>query len=144
MTGAWHGAGGVPAAECHMTLAFLGTTGAAEKAVFMEQAQAVGGEAFTIRLGRLAIWEKAGVVVLEPVSMPASGVRLAERLREGAARMGRPLQEYRPHVTLARGQKDLAGGTSVAVDWLVEDFVLARSDPAASPRYAILARWPLS
>ncbi|MDA8390307.1 MAG: hypothetical protein M0Z76_06220 [Gammaproteobacteria bacterium] len=140
----WRGGGGVMAADLHMTLAFLGATCPDEKAMLMTWAEAARGEAFAIRLDRVAYWEKPAVVVLEPRHVPLAGLRLAERVRGWAVRIGRPLPDCRPHVTLARRQKGLDPVAPAAIDWHVEDFVLARSDPAASPRYTILARWPLS
>ncbi len=144
MAASWRGAGAVPVADLHMTLAFFGATDPDEKARLMEWAGAVSKGSFTLRLERLAYWEKPGVVVLEPVRLPPAGLRLAERVRGFAVQMGRSLQECRPHVTLARRQGEWGHVAPVAVDWWVEDFVLVRSDPVASPRYTILARWPLS
>ena len=141
---AWPESGTRNPEDYHMTLAFLGATSPEEKARLMAQAGALRGAPFTLRFGRLAYWEGPGVLVLEPLQVPPAALRLAEAVQGLVSRRGRPLEPYRPHVTLARPKVLPEMGTAnVAVDWAVRDFVLARANPAAMPRYTILARWPL-
>ncbi len=136
----------------HVTLAFIGMVPGTALAHLIE----VGGNgpwpAVEVSFERLEYWAKPKVVVAMPVSVPAAGREIVERLWQSLESLGfeREMRPWQPHLTLARrvrrpppenlrlGPVESTGDAPV---WR-----LALVESAAHPdgaRYRPLADWPL-
>jgi RNA 2',3'-cyclic 3'-phosphodiesterase len=143
----------VPAANFHVTLAFLG---AVPGQTFVRLVEAGGRD----RHGRVELvfdhveyWSKPKVLVAMPSLVPAAAVSIVDRLWSRMAPLGleRELRPWQPHLTLVRRVRrrppeDLrlaaaSAGRRSAGAWklaLVESVTHAEG-----PRYKPLAEWPL-
>ncbi len=136
----------VPAANLHLTLAFLGEVEPSAIPALREAAGAGGGEAFELALDRLGAFARAGVAWagcrVAPPALLALQAGLARRLGEA----GFP-QEERPfaaHLTLARRIRvPLAPEAMDPVRWPVGAFALVES-VRGEGAYRTLAEWPLA
>lgn len=135
----------VPAANLHLTLAFLGEVDAARVDALEQAAGGIAAHAFTVSLDRLGGFRRAGVAWAGCRQCPESLARLQAdldaRIREaGFAPDPRP---FAPHLTLARRVRGTAGVADMEpVRWLANAFALVES---ARDRggYRTLAEWPL-
>lgn len=148
---------GVPAANLHLTLAFLGSLGAGQRACveatvdrWMSGRGAVPGDrlaptGFTLRLDQMGYWPRPQVLWLGPRETPPALSALVRGLRGILIPCGYrgDASPFRAHVTLARKVAPPAGadadvGTGVGagsgltgapapVLWPVRDFVLLAS-----------------
>jgi RNA 2',3'-cyclic 3'-phosphodiesterase len=131
----------VPAADLHVTLAFVGAVDAARTARFLELNRALPTVA--LRFDAVEHWPKSRVLVATARVVPEGLLRGVDELwqrldRLGVARDSRP---FRPHVTLARDVRRWRGATNwLPVTWTAREIRLVRSDPDASPRYEPLPR----
>lgn len=137
-----------PAANLHLTLAFLGQVETAQQACLEQGAAGLHLPAFSFRLDRLGYWRKPRILWIGCSATPAALHQLAAALAEvmrscGLQPEARP---YRPHVTLARKQKQ-GPETPLplpSLHWEARDFVLAESvSRPGGVLYRILQRWPL-
>lgn len=138
----------VPAANLHMTLAFLGRVREQQQACLCHTAARVRSAPFELHLQRLEFWRRGGIQWLgSGLQSPAVLRGLVASLRQVLARCGVETQdtEFVPHVTLSRKAEKPPSGASVnMIRWAVKDFVLAESIPVdGGVIYRIVQRWPL-
>lgn len=94
----------VPAANLHVTLAFLGSVPGRTFDYLVE----VGGQgdypAIELDFDRLEYWPKPRVLVAMPSQVPPAGTAMVERLWQRIEPLGfaRETRPWRPHLTLAR------------------------------------------
>ena len=143
----------VPAANLHVTLAFLGSVPGRR---FVDLT-GVGGQgnypAVAMRFDRLEYWAKPRVLVAMPVEIPAAGREIVDRLWERLALLGfeRESRPWRPHLTLARKVRRpppenlrLAPGIGASDDPAPWGLALVESTThPEGARYKPLAEWPL-
>ncbi|MBY6188336.1 RNA 2',3'-cyclic phosphodiesterase [Marinobacter hydrocarbonoclasticus] len=101
----------VPAANFHLTLAFLGNVTQQQKAALLSRWAALEVPEMTLELNRLAYWPRAGVLCATTNHTPLALAELAYALRRDAAEHGlhQSHAPFRPHVTLFRGVNRLEG-----------------------------------
>jgi 2'-5' RNA ligase len=137
----------LPAADLHITLAFVGAVDAATRACLEQAATKLRGEAFDLSLDRIGAWPGPRILWLAPSAPPPALLQLARDLQQALRSCGyQPeARPYRPHVTLARKLAGEPPATAVPpLHWPVRDFVLAESlSGPAGLGYRVLARWPL-
>ena len=136
-----------PAANLHITLAFLGETGAEARACAERVAGGLDGEPFTLVLDRLGYWGRRGLLWAGPNTVPAPLADLAEELGRALEDCGfeRERRPFRPHLTLARKAPKLPSRMALdPLEWPVERFVLVASRLGpGGPEYGIVGEWPL-
>jgi 2'-5' RNA ligase len=132
--------------DWHLTLAFIGACEPARRDGLLAAAT-VTAPPFALQLDECGVFADAGVA-WAGCSRPPSGLdALHIRLCAALAGCGwqPPARPFVPHVTLARQCSRWPAVPQTPCDWPVQDFVLAESLPGtAMPRYAVLARWPLT
>lgn len=157
----------VPAANLHVTLAFLGEVDADFRACAEAAAARVTAAPFTLSLDRLGYWGRRGLLWAGPSAQPEAVERLAADLNAvladdcGHDPDRRP---FRAHVTLARKVPKMPGRMAIEpLEWPVERFVLVASElgPAPEPSnpgatgrvsqglrggtgYTVVGEWPLT
>jgi RNA 2',3'-cyclic 3'-phosphodiesterase len=141
----------VPAANLHLTLAFLGEVEGDRQAA-VERAAVAAAETsgpFELALTEIGVFERVGALWLGgPAQGPlATLVReLDGRLSEQGFDLAR--KHFRAHVTLARkvagGELSVLGPLETVIAWAVSELALVASvtDPAGA-RYEVLGTWPL-
>ena len=142
------GSGGrpVPAANLHVTVAFLGSVADSLLTEIEAVAGAVPVERVEFTFDGVAFWPKPQVLVAVSAEPAPQAEALAARLWAGLVPLGltpdpRP---FKPHVTLARKVRKPAPDLSLKpVRWPVAGLTLVESvtDPEGS-RYTPLAIWP--
>ena len=138
----------VAAANLHLTLAFLGETGAEKSRALQQMAGRIRQPAFTLTLDDAGHWPRSGVVWLGPGQAPRGLLQLAGMLRSQAARSGcyqSPLP-FHPHVTLLRNALKPVTLPPRNFRWQfrVERFALFESVfTKGRTRYKTLAEWEL-
>lgn len=102
----------------HITLQFLGNTDRMHFDCVAPQLAEVHGAPVPVRLGRLGVFDRAGVFFVDVVPDPAL-VELARRVTEATAKCGfvAEARPFHPHITLARAKGD---GRSAALRVLLE------------------------
>ena len=143
----------VPAANLHVTLAFLGNVLAARipelQRIARERSAAFTGQIpATLTFARLAHWQEAQVLcALATEERPAAGA-LAAALQEATSTAGfsPDRKPFQAHVTLAR--KVIRPGTSLRlrpVVWRFESFALidSRTQPSGAV-YSVIETYPLA
>lgn len=143
----------VPAANLHVTLAFLGSVPVARipelQRIAREQASAFGEQApVTLSFARLARWKEAQVLCALATEERPIARALAAALQDATSTAGfspdrKPLQA---HVTLAR--KVVRPGAALQlrpIVWRFEAFALidSRTQPSG-PIYSVLETYPLA
>jgi RNA 2',3'-cyclic 3'-phosphodiesterase len=141
----------VPAANQHLTLAFLGSV--PEERV--EEVRAIGREVarrmpadmrIDVDLERLEHWRKAEIVVAE-ADAPSSAVALARALKDAlvAAEFAPDLKRFRAHVTLARKVSRASPGLRMdSLRWSFDSLALVESQTLPSGSlYSVVDSWPL-
>ncbi|WP_169306979.1 RNA 2',3'-cyclic phosphodiesterase [Ferrimonas sediminicola] len=95
----------VPAANFHLTLAFLGQVTQKQKEALIERWRDMEVPRLQLVLDRYLHFPKAGVVCLGCEQSPLALTQLAARMRRDAAQHGLHSHRapFRPHVTLFRG-----------------------------------------
>lgn len=142
------GAGGVsgPAANLHLTLAFLGEV---EEARLPElRSFPVWGEHHALVLDEVGYWARNSLLWAGARETPRPLVDLAGRLHDllSAREFRTESRPFAAHVTLLRKAKALEEWPALPgeLDWPVEECVLARSvRTRQGPVYEILQRYPL-
>ncbi|HEY8539692.1 MAG TPA: RNA 2',3'-cyclic phosphodiesterase [Steroidobacteraceae bacterium] len=137
----------IPAANLHMTLAFLGSVLETKLPDVMAAAREVTGAPFVLRLDRAESWRRAQVAWLPVDPMPPALSALVERLRFSllARELEVDRKDFRAHVTIARNWRDRPLDARIGpFEWRVREFALVQSktDPRGS-EYFVLERWPL-
>lgn len=118
----------VPAANLHLTLAFLGDQPEDRVPELSCIAARVRTAKFILTLDRLTI-NRRGLLSLEPTSPPEPLLALAQQLQEELFAAGYPLETRRfwPHVTLARHCRSRQEFSPPACSGLIESFALYQS-----------------
>ncbi len=139
----------VPAANLHLTLAFLGEVPGTRINTLLRLGDDLSHEPFTLRLDRIESWKKPGLACLRPADEPAALLRLAGQLQTGLQREGfvTEARRFKPHVTLARQVIIPSDSLPVwpVLEWPVTSLALVRSErtPEGS-HYHCVGQWPLS
>ncbi len=97
---------GVPTANFHITLAFLGECKSRQLENLVERASAIEVPCFDIRLNDVGYWQNNGILWMGCEQAPAEILKLSTRCRAVAREMhqDRSGQKFHPHVTLWRRQ----------------------------------------
>lgn len=143
------GCGGrvMPAANLHMTLAFIGAVTPAQIERLVALAAEVSGEAFDLRLDRLGFWPQRGILWAGCRTAPSPQSRLFSELAAGVRAAGFALDARPPvpHVTLARRARCASlPRLGTPVGWRADEFALVES--IAQPvgvRYRVLETFTL-
>lgn len=129
----------------HLTLAFLGNVESDRIALLREVAADIQAQGFTLPLDKLGCWRHIVWAGCEVTPEPLSA--LAGELSSSLRNAGFSLEDrpFAAHVTLLRNARcDLLGQAPPflpALDWQVNEFVLAQSSAAC---YTCIGRWPLA
>ncbi|MDG9927062.1 MULTISPECIES: RNA 2',3'-cyclic phosphodiesterase [unclassified Pseudomonas] len=133
----------VPAANFHLTLAFLGHLPESRLELLRQLPPRLplAKLAFDLRLDRLDCWQ-GGLLHLAPGQTPEQLLALASGLDDLLNEAGLPTERraYRPHLTLARDSRLAERQAPPTFAWRVEEMVLYQSEQG---RYIPLSRWPL-
>lgn len=138
----------VPAANLHLTLAFLGEVRGDRMNELLQLGDDLASTAIALRFDRIEYWKKAGLACLRPTETPAALARLAGQLNTGLQLAGFSLESrsFKPHVTLARHVDVRASSLPVwpVLEWQAPALALVRSrlTPEGSD-YSVLREWPL-
>ena len=135
----------VPAANLHLTLAFLGEVPDDRVVAALAVAAGVRGSAFDLALDRTGTFRRAGVSWAGPSAMPPGLVRLQSALETALRAAGFALdaRPFAPHLTLARKVANPRAEAAIEpVEWRVERFALVRSDRGEGT-YANVSDWEL-
>lgn len=132
----------------HLTLVFLGSVTASQRACAEAVADTIAGEAFVLQLEQIGHWPRPRIVWLAPQKTPGALIALVQQLRQGLTACGyQPeTRPYRAHMTLARKVAGHFPANQVAPSvWPVEHFCLVQSvtDPGGA-QYQVLRTWPLA
>lgn len=133
-------------ADLHLTLHFLGPIDSRRVEALRALGARCDGGAFALVLDAIGHWSGPQVMWAAPTSVPGELVALHARLGEGLQALGYPTESraFRPHVTLARKVRRIAGAGPLApLTWPVREIALVESRPGAAPMYRPVARWVL-
>ncbi len=136
----------VPAENIHLTLAFLGSLRPPQVEAVRRLAGGLEARAFHLRLERLGLWRRGGILWAGGAETPPALAALVAALRDGLGRLGFQVDRrpFRVHLTLVRGARRAGRWDGPPLDWAVEDFRLYASRlDGAGARYTELDRWPL-
>lgn len=131
----------------HITLAFLGSTPAAQLDDSIACASSVQSEAFELVLDQAGYWRHNRIGWLGASQTPPQCVELVTTLNGALQAAGFPVdaRPHVPHVTLLR---NTAGGEPPPCElvyWPVRDFVLVSSRTESDgARYELVRRWSLA
>jgi 2'-5' RNA ligase len=143
----------VPAANFHLTLAFIGEiqprfleTLCQDVDRWCERSAPTGG---SLQLDQTGYWHRPGIYWLGPGEWPDSLQQLAGGLRSIAARHGgkRERKRFQPHITLFRGCQSAppAPATPPRLSLTYAEFHLFESLPGRQGvSYSPLQQWPLA
>jgi 2'-5' RNA ligase len=150
-TGKWlhkHWGGRLMRADTlHITLAFLGSTPAAQLDTLIACADTVETDAFEMNLDQAGYWRHNRIGWLGATETPPQHIELVAALNTALQAAGFPVdaRPHVPHVTLLR--KSVGGEVPPCepVRWPVSDFVLVASrTEAEGAHYEVIRRWPLA
>lgn len=141
----------VPAANLHLTLAFLGSVAERRLPELIEIGRAAAPEnSLGVTFDHLEYWRAAQVLCALPAAAPARIAGLARSLQGLLAASGFAPElenvtgQFRPHVTLARKVHRLPEIMDMqSATWSSTDFVLVDSNTLTTgPVYTVLERFP--
>lgn len=135
----------VPAANLHLTLAFLGELRPPQLRAVCDIAAAMALAPFEMVFDRVGFWRKRGIVWAGCGETPAALVALVEDLRAGLGRVGFQVETrpYVAHITLVRKARRSPQVRMAPLVWPVTDFCLVRSTLSRSAaHYEVIERWP--
>lgn len=94
----------VPAANYHITLAFLGDINPRQHEVIVDELSQIQLPPFTLTLDTTGVWDGPKVLFAAPTTPPNELKALARSVRKAArvAKISLQKQDYCPHVTLVR------------------------------------------
>ncbi len=131
----------------HITVQFLGSITAQQRACAEAVAEAAAATRFHLQLDRAGLWPKPGILWLGAANPPQSLLGLVSYLHAGTGRCGIPVdaRPFKPHVTLWRKLRSCGPVPDLGpVTWNVTDFCLVQSVTGPDgARYAVLKTWPL-
>lgn len=141
----------VPAANLHVTLAFLSSVPLRRQpelaAAARESALEPAAIPLELRFDRLELWRQAQVLCAAPAAPPAWTVAVAGQLqaRLVAGGFAPDLKPFRPHVTVARKvARANALGAMPAVLWRFTELALIESRTLpAGPLYSVVESYSL-
>ncbi len=140
----------VPAANLHVTLAFLGAVPEARTAALAALAgelAALSSASLPLCFTHLEYWPRPQILAALTDSVPAAAVQLAENLKRTSTAAGflPDLKPFRAHVTVARQVQQCAGAMALPpVTWRCATLALIESrSSAAGPLYSVLESWAL-
>jgi 2'-5' RNA ligase len=140
----------VPAANLHVTLAFLGSVPERRLGDLGEVARAIVASPegrLELAFDHLEHWRTAQLVCALPAERPAPTVALARRLQEQLAASGfaPDLKPFRPHVTVVRKVSRLGGGEPLdSVVWRFTELALIESRTLPEGAlYSVIESYPL-
>ncbi|WP_197414313.1 RNA 2',3'-cyclic phosphodiesterase [Lacimicrobium alkaliphilum] len=141
-------AGPVPAANFHITLAFLGTVPVHQQEALLAQADRLTNQAFNLTIDQMGYWPRPRTLWIGPSVVPVALNNLAGNLSAIAGRLGLPGEnrDYVPHISLYRKQASNPPVCLMQPDISAsfEQFCLFESRPGRQGvQYHVLARWPL-
>jgi 2'-5' RNA ligase len=125
----------VPAANYHLTLAFLGALSPTTAADVAIAARGVRFAAFDLSLQQAGYWQRSRVAWFAPAGCPQALATLVDDLWNRLAGLGLALdsRQFRPHVTLARDIDEVSGmQLAMPVEWRVQSFALVESTASAA------------
>jgi len=131
----------------HITLAFLGSTPAAQLDALIACADAVQADTFELILDQAGYWRHKRIGWLGASQTPPQHAALVVALNTALRAAGYAVdaRPHVPHVTLLRNS---AGGEvpeCTPVHWPISDFVLVASrTETAGAHYEVIRRWPLN
>lgn len=138
-----------PAADFHITLAFLGNLDAEQQAGIETLAAGIHAAPLEFAIDQVGYWAKPQILWAGCATPPLALLGLVKNLQAGLPRYGIEV-DCRPwvaHVTLARRSRS-GPLRPVPVEpciWQARELVLAESVPGAGDsRYQVLRRWPLA
>jgi 2'-5' RNA ligase len=123
----------VPAANLHLTLAFLGDVEPARAQVLPPMLASLSSGGFTLTLDRLGEWRHAGVAWIAPGIVPAPLAALHSKLAAALSAAGFAVEArpFRPHMTLVRRRRHpLADAPTIPLEWRVDRVALMVSENA--------------
>jgi 2'-5' RNA ligase len=130
----------------HITLAFLGSTPAAQLDALFACADAVQTDAFELILDQAGYWRHNRIGWLGASQTPPQHFELVGALNAALQAAGYSV-DTRPHVPHATLLRNSAGGEvpeCTPVHWPISDFVLVASRREADGmHYDVIRRWPL-
>jgi 2'-5' RNA ligase len=139
------GARVLPAANLHLTLAFLGETAAARVAAAIDAARRVEFEAHAIEIEHVRYSARSRIVWAAPAKTPAPLAALAAGLAAELAAVGFEFEEraFAAHVTLIRNaHRPRPLPPLPELGWEITEFVLARSTlTETGSQYAVIERF---
>lgn len=136
----------VPAANLHLTLAFLHSVEQTRLPVLAEVAEALVLPPMTLVLDRWGFFAGPRVLWLGPEAIPESLGAFEQRLWEALAPLGfrREHGRFHPHVTVRRKAVSAPAKPPEPVSWPVTDWALVQSRPGQiGSMYTPLAQWPV-
>lgn len=137
----------LPAANLHVTLAFVGEIDARARAACERAAATVEGDSFELVFDRAGHFEGARVAWLGLERSPLALDALVAALRAALDAAGQRYdpKPFRCHLTIARGARAVPLPQTLApVRWPVHEFALVESlSGSAGVRYETRAKWPL-
>jgi len=131
----------------HITLAFLGSTPAAQLERLAACADTVKTEAFELTLDQAGYWRHNRIGWLGASETPPQHLELVSALNAALQGAGFAIDSrpHVPHITLLR--KSFGGEVPACepVRWPVHDFVLVKSvTESDGAHYEVIRRWPLN
>jgi 2'-5' RNA ligase len=131
----------------HITLAFLGSVSESQYLQLCQMAGQLRCAPLSLRLDRIELWQRAGIICLLPEQVGAELLALRQALDSGLASCGLPPEQrpYCPHVSLFRNARDCAPLEAIEpVIWRASEFCLVQSGThLGGVEYRVLQRWPL-
>jgi 2'-5' RNA ligase len=132
----------VPAANLHITLAFLGSVVDSRVETIERCMDDVKIEPFEILFGEIVWWKRQALLCLEPTAGDERLQMLVDRLRRSLADRGFEVESrpFRPHVTLAREvEREWLRVPIKTVRWTADRVVLIESTlTEKGSRYAVV------
>lgn len=135
----------VPAANLHLTLAFLHSVEQARLPGLMEAAEALWLPPMSLVLDRWGYFAAPRVLWLGPASIPEALAAFECTLWEVLAPLGfrREHAHFHPHVTVRRKAVGAPALPPEPVSWPVSGWALVQSRPGQiGSMYTALAQWP--
>jgi 2'-5' RNA ligase len=136
-----------PAANLHLTLAFLGDVPEVRVPELADLAATLVAKPFVLELDRIGYWRQQRLVWAGPQSCPRELQTLATALDDGLRARGfrSERRSFQPHVTLLRDARRAPAQAGCGpLAWRPTQFALACTLPAGrGVRYRIAGNWSL-